>query len=194
MAKRGKKYKKSLELVDREKVYDLSEAVDLVKKTSITKYEATLDVAINLGVDPRHADQNVRGACVPSRSGKNIRVVVFLKGQKTIEAKENNADLLGLMTSAKISEGWLDFDQVIATPDMMGTVGRLGKVLGPSGLMPNPKLGSVTFDVGAARNSKAGRSEFRVDKAGIVHTSGGKISYDTAKFKENIEDSCSTLS
>lgn len=190
MTKRGKKYRKALELVDRSKFYDLAEAIELAKKTSYSKFKGSLDVSLNLGVDPRHADQNVRGACVlPHGLGKNIRVVVFAKGQKAIEAKEAGADFVGGDDlAAKITGGWLDFDQVIATPDMMAVVGRLGKVLGPRGLMPNPKLGSVTFDVAAAvKTSKAGRSEFRVDKAGIVHTSAGNISMDSNQLKENIE-------
>lgn len=190
MKKRGKKYRKALELVDRSKLYDLADAIEVVKQTSYSKFKGSVDVSLNLGVDPRHADQNVRGACVlPHGLGKNVRVVVFAKGQKAIEAKESNADFVGGDDlAAKITEGWLDFDQVIATPDMMAVVGRLGKVLGPRGLMPNPKLGSVTFDVAAAvKTSKAGRSEFRVDKAGIVHTSVGNIAMDSVQLKENVE-------
>ena len=190
MKKRGKKYRKALELVDRTKLYDLTEAIDVAKKASFSKFKGSLDVSLNLGVDPRHADQNVRGACVlPHGLGKEVRVVVFAKGQKAIEAKEAGADFVGGDDlAAKITGGWLDFDQVIATPDMMAVVGRLGKVLGPRGLMPNPKLGSVTFDVAAAvKTSKAGRSEFRVDKAGIVHTSVGNVAMDTNQLKENIE-------
>ena len=190
MKKRGKKYRKALELVDRTKLYDLTEAIDVAKKASFSKFKGSLDVSLNLGVDPRHADQNVRGACVlPHGLGKEVRVVVFAKGQKAIEAKEAGADFVGGDDlAAKITGGWLDFDQVIATPDMMAVVGRLGKVLGPRGLMPNLKLGSVTFDVAAAvKTSKAGRSEFRVDKAGIVHTSVGNVAMDTNQLKENIE-------
>ena len=189
MAKRGKKYRKQLENVDRTKLYPTAEAVDLVKKTSYSKFDGSVDIAINLGVDPRHADQNVRGAApLPHGLGKNVRIVVFAKGQKAIEASETGVEEVGGEDLAeKIRGGWMDFDQVIATPDMMATVGKLGRVLGPRGLMPNPKVGTVTFDVVTAiKELKAGRAEFRVDKAGIVHTTVGKASMDTAKITANI--------
>lgn len=189
MAKRGKKYRAAAAKVDRTKLYDLSEACNLVKETSYSKADASVDVAINLGVDPRHADQNIRGATpLPHGLGKSVRIVVFAKGEKAAELKDLNLDFVGADDLAdKISGGWLDFDQVIATPDMMGVVGRLGKVLGPRGLMPNPKLGTVTFDVAkAVEELRAGRAEYRVDKAGIVHTSVGRASFDEKQLSENI--------
>lgn len=189
MAKRGKKYRAAAAKVDRTKLYDLSEACNLVKETSYSKADASVDVAINLGVDPRHADQNIRGATpLPHGLGKAVRIVVFAKGEKAAELKDLNLDFVGADDLAeKISGGWLDFDQVIATPDMMGVVGRLGKVLGPRGLMPNPKLGTVTFDVAkAVEELRAGRAEYRVDKAGIVHTSVGRASFDENQLSENI--------
>lgn len=188
MRKRGKKYRKVSEQVDRTKLYSLSEAVSLVKKTSYSKFDGTVELAVNLGVDPRHADQNVRGATpLPHGTGKSVRIVVFAKGDKAVEAAKQDVEFVGGDDLAqKISEGWLDFDQVIATPDMMGVVGKLGRVLGPRGLMPNPKLGTVTFDVvSAVKELKAGRAEFRVDKAGIVHAPVGKTSMDEAHLVEN---------
>lgn len=196
MAKRGKKYRNLLGLVDRDKLYSLTEALEHVKKTSYSKFRGTVDVSFNLGVDPRHADQNVRGACVlPQGLGKKVRVVVFAKGQKAIEAKDSGADHVGGDDLAKkITEGWLDFDQIIATPDMMAVVGRLGKILGPRGLMPNPKLGSVTFEVAdAVKASKAGRAEFKVDKAGIIHASVGHVEMEPGHLKENVESLVDTV-
>ncbi|MBP6217699.1 MAG: 50S ribosomal protein L1 [Oligoflexales bacterium] len=190
MAKRGKKYVKARELVSLDKRYTLSDALDLLKKASYSKFVGTVDLAINLGVDPRHADQNVRGAALlPHGSGKVVRIIVFAKGQKAVEAKECDVEAVGGDDLAeKISAGWMDFDQVLATPDMMGVVGRLGKVLGPRGLMPNPKLGTVTFEVKTAiKELKSGRAEFRVDKAGVVHTSVGKASMETQQLVENAE-------
>lgn len=190
MRKRGKKYRKVSEQVDRTKLYPLSEAVSLVKKTSYSKFDGTVELAVNLGVDPRHADQNVRGATpLPHGTGKSVRIVVFAKGDKAVEAAKQDVEFVGGDDLAqKISEGWLDFDQVIATPDMMGVVGKLGRVLGPRGLMPNPKLGTVTFDVvSAVKELKAGRAEFRVDKAGIVHAPVGKTSMDEAHLVENAQ-------
>jgi len=190
MRKRGKKYRKVSEQVDRTKLYSLSEAVSLVKKTSYSKFDGTVELAVNLGVDPRHADQNVRGATpLPHGTGKSVRIVVFAKGDKAVEAAKQDVEFVGGDDLAqKISEGWLDFDQVIATPDMMGVVGKLGRVLGPRGLMPNPKLGTVTFDVvSAVKELKAGRAEFRVDKAGIVHAPVGKTSMDEAHLVENAQ-------
>jgi len=190
MAKRGKKYRQVLAKVEPTKLYPLEEALKLVKETSYTKFEGSVDVAINLGVDPRHADQNVRGATpLPHGLGKTVRIIVFAKGQKAIEAREAGVEEVGGEDLAeKISGGWLEFDQVIATPDMMAVVGKLGRVLGPRGLMPNPKLGTVTFEVvNAIKELKAGRAEFRVDKAGIVHTLVGKVGMDGEKLKANIE-------
>ena len=189
MAKHGKKYRQVCEKLDRSKSYGLDEALKLVKDTSYSKFTGSVDLAINLGVDPRHADQNVRGATpLPHGLGKQVRIVVFAKGQKAVEAKEAGVDFVGADDLAeKIQGGWLDFDQVIATPDMMAVVGKLGRVLGPRGLMPNPKLGTVTFEVVNAINElKAGRAEFRVDKAGIVHTIVGKVSMDTEKLAANV--------
>ncbi|MFK7825015.1 MAG: 50S ribosomal protein L1 [Oligoflexales bacterium] len=189
MAKHGKKYRQVCEKLDRTKAYGLDEALKLVKETSYSKFAGSVDLAINLGVDPRHADQNVRGATpLPHGLGKQVRIVVFAKGQKAVEAKEAGVDFVGADDLAeKIQSGWLDFDQVIATPDMMAVVGKLGRVLGPRGLMPNPKLGTVTFEVVNAINElKAGRAEFRVDKAGIVHTIVGKVSMDADKLVENV--------
>jgi len=177
----GKRFKKSLESVDRTRLYGLSEAVEVLKGTPSPKYDESVDLALNLGVDPRHADQMVRGSIVlPHGTGKSMRVLVFAKGDKEKEAREAGADHVGAEDLAKkiTDESWLEFDRVIATPDMMGVVGRLGKVLGPRGLMPNPKLGTVTVNVGqAVRETKAGKVEYKVEKAGIVHVSIGKKSF-----------------
>jgi large subunit ribosomal protein L1 len=188
MANITKKHKEALAKVDRSKNYALTEAIDLVKAAAQAKFDETVDVAVRLGVDPRHADQMVRGAVVlPNGLGKTIKVLVFAKGEKEREAKEAGADYVGsddLVT--KIQEGWFDFDTAIATPDMMGVVGKIGKLLGPRGLMPNPKVGTVTFDVGrAVKESKAGKVEFRVEKAGIIHAPIGKRSFDGEKLKQN---------
>ena len=188
MAKRGKKYRAAAAKVDVNKHYSLEEAVGLVKQTTFCKFDATVDLAVNLGVDPRQADQNVRGAVpLPHGLGKSVRIIVFAKGEKATQAKVDGVvEVGGDELAAKIIGGWLEFDQVIATPDMMGVVGKLGKVLGPRGLMPNPKLGTVTMDVAKAINElKAGRTEFRVDKAGIVHCPVGKSSFDQQKLTEN---------
>jgi large subunit ribosomal protein L1 len=196
MAKRGKKYRAALAKVDREKNYDLLEACKLVKETSYSKMDASVDLAVNLGVDPRHADQNLRGATVlPNGLGKKVRIVVFAKGEKATEANGLGVDAVGGDDLAKrITEGWLDFDQVIATPDMMGVVGKLGKVLGPRGLMPNPKLGTVTFEVEkAVTELRAGRAEYRVDKAGIVHTSIGRSNFTPEALAENARTIIDTL-
>ncbi len=190
MAKRGKNYRAAAAKVDREKLYSLEDACSLVKETSYSKTNASVDLAINLGVDPRHADQNIRGATpLPHGLGKEVRIVVFAKGEKAAEASALNLEFVGAEDlAAKITGGWLDFDQVIATPDMMGVVGRLGKVLGPRGLMPNPKLGTVTFDVAkAVAELNAGRAEYRVDKAGIVHTSVGRVGFDASKLADNVK-------
>jgi large subunit ribosomal protein L1 len=187
----GKKYKAALSKVDRNKRYTIGEAFKLLKETTDivkTKYDQTVDVAINLGIDPKHADQMVRGAVVlPHGTGKSMRVAVFAKGEKQAEAQNAGADVVGEADLAKkIEEGFMDFDTVIATPDMMGVVGRLGKVLGPRGLMPNPKTGTVTMDLAkAVRESKGGKIEFRAEKAGIVHAPVGKASFAAEKLAEN---------
>lgn len=184
----GKNYVNSLEKVDRNRLYTLEEAVALTKETSWAKFDETLDMAVRLGVDPRHSDQVVRGAVVlPHGIGKSAKVVVFAKGEKEKEARDAGADYVGAEDLAeKISNGWMDFDRVVATPDVMGIVGKLGKILGPRGLMPNPKVGTVTFDVGkAVREIKLGKVEYRVDKTAIVHVPVGKLSFDTRKLYEN---------
>jgi large subunit ribosomal protein L1 len=192
MKNSGKKYRAAAAKVDRNKRYGIEEAFKLLKETAelrATKYDQTVDVAINLGVDPKHADQMVRGAVVlPHGIGKTVRVAVFAKGEKQSEAKDAGADVVGEADLAKrIEEGFMDFDTVIATPDMMGVVGRLGKVLGPRGLMPNPKVGTVTADVGkAVRDAKGGKVEFRAEKAGIVHAAVGKASFGPEKLTENL--------
>ena len=187
----NKRYKASAEQIDRDKLYGLTEALELIGGLPKAKFDETVDIAIHLGVDPKHADQMVRGAIVlPSGTGKETRIVVFAKGDKEKEAVEAGADHVGGdEIAAKIqNEGWLEFDRVIATPDMMSVVGRLGKVLGPRGLMPNPKLGTVTMDVGAAvRENKSGKVEYRVDKNGIIHAAIGKRSFDTDKLLANAE-------
>ena len=188
MANSGKKYRLAAAKVDRNKAYALGDAVSLVKETSYAKFDGTVDLAVNLGVDPRHADQNVRGTTpLPHGLGKTVRIVVFAKGEAATQAASAGVEFVGGDDLAKkITDGWLDFDQVIATPDMMGVVGKLGRVLGPRGLMPNPKLGTVTMDVNKAINElKAGRTEFRVDKAGIVHCPVGKVSFPADKLTEN---------
>ena len=189
MATRGKKYKEAIKLVDRQKRYDnIQEAMEIVKSMTSTKFDASVDVAVRLGVDPRHADQMVRGAVVlPHGIGKTVRVVVFASGEKEKEAREAGADFVGADDLVqKIADGWLDFDKAIATPDMMGKVGRLGRVLGPRGLMPNPKVGTVTTDVARAiKETKAGRVEFRVERAGIIHAPIGRASFDAEKLAEN---------
>lgn len=190
MRQRGKKYRRNAEKVDRQKLYPLEDALTLAKETSYSKFNGSLDLAVSLGVDPRHADQNIRGAtALPFGSGKSVRIVVFAKGDKAVEAGKEGVEFVGGDDLAeKISGGWLDFDQVVATPDMMAVVGKLGRVLGPRGLMPNPKVGTVTFDVvNAVRELKAGRAEFRVDKAGIIHTSVGRVNMETPSLKGNIE-------
>jgi large subunit ribosomal protein L1 len=174
--------------VDRAKKYTVEEAVSLVKKTSTSKFDETVDIAVRLGVNPKHADQMVRGAIVlPHGTGQTLRVLVFAKGEKVNEAKSAGADHVGSDDLvAKIQEGFLDFDRVIATPDMMGAVGKLGRILGPRGLMPNPKVGTVTFDVnGAVREAKAGKVEYRVEKAGIVHARIGKVSFGEQALGDN---------
>lgn len=185
----GKKFLEAQKLIDANKRYTVDEACALVGKTGKKKFDETVDVAIKLGVDPKHAEQMVRGAVVlPHGLGKAVRVAVFCKGDKQREALEAGADVVGAEDlAAKVQEGWLEFDVAIATPDMMGVVGRLGKVLGPRGLMPNPKVGTVTADVARAiRETKAGKVEFRVEKAGIVHVPVGKASFDVKKLTDNV--------
>lgn len=189
MSKSTKKHGVAMSKIDREKVYPLKAAIGVVKDASYAKFDETVDVAVKLGVDPRHADQMVRGAVVlPNGLGKDVRVLVFAKGEKEKEALDAGADYVGAEDLvAKIQEGWFDFDTAIATPDMMGVVGKIGKLLGPRGLMPNPKVGTVTFDVGrAVKESKAGKVEFRVEKAGIVHAPVGKVSFELEKLEGNI--------
>ncbi|MGB8932912.1 MAG: 50S ribosomal protein L1 [Anaeromyxobacteraceae bacterium] len=184
----GKKFKAASSKVDRNKRYKLDDALKLIKETATKKFDETVDAAINLGVDPKHADQVVRGAVVlPHGMGKAVKVAVFAKGDKAREAQEAGADIVGAEDLAeKIQGGFMDFDKVIASPDMMGVVGRLGKVLGPRGLMPNPKVGTVTADVAkAVKEQKAGKVEFRVEKAGIVHVPFGKASFEPQKLKDN---------
>lgn len=188
MARRGKQYRAAAEKIDRNRMYPIQEACQAVKDVVFTKFDSTVDMSVNLGVDPRHADQNVRGATpLPNGLGKTVRVIVFAKGDKVAEARDAGVEEVGGdELAAKIQGGWMDFDQVIATPDMMGVVGKLGRVLGPRGLMPNPKLGTVTFDIKKAVDElRAGRVEFRVDKAGIVHVPIGKASFDADKLAGN---------
>ncbi len=190
MAKRGKKYQEVAKLIDREKLYDLTEAVDLIKKTATAKFDETVELHVKLGVDSRHADQQVRGAVVlPHGTGRDVRVLVFAKGEKAVEAENAGADYVGADDfAAKIQEeNWFEFDVVVATPDMMGTVGRLGRILGPKGLMPNPKAGTVTFEIErAVKDIKAGKVEYRLDKANIIHVPVGKVSFDKEKLIENL--------
>jgi len=184
----GKRYKTAFATVDREKTYALADAVKIVKANAKAKFDETIEVAMNLGIDPRHADQAVRGMVeLPSGTGKTVRVAVFARGPKAEEAKAAGADLVGAEDLAeKINGGEINFDRCVATPDMMGVVGRLGKVLGPRGLMPNPKLGTVTQDVTAAvKAAKAGSIEFRAEKAGIVHVKMGKSSFPADKLEAN---------
>ncbi len=196
MPAHGKKYEEARKLIDENKRYTVDEACAIVVKTAKKKFDETVDVAIKLGVDPKHADQMVRGAVVlPHGIGKTVRVAVFAKGDKAREALEAGADTVGAEDlAAKVQEGWMDFDVAIATPDMMGVVGRLGKVLGPRGLMPNPKVGTVTADVArAVRESKAGKVEFRAEKAGIIHVPVGKASFDAKKLQDNVNAILETI-
>jgi large subunit ribosomal protein L1 len=189
MSIRGKKYAEAKKKIDRNKRYDLDGGIQLLKETGQAKFDESVDMAIRLGVNPKHSDQMVRGTvALPHGVGKSVRVLVFAKGEKEKEAKDAGADLVGAEDLVeKITGGWTDFDKAIATPDMMGAVGKLGKILGPRGLMPNPKVGTVTFDVSrAVRELKAGRVEFKVDKTGIVHTTVGKISFPAEKLKDNV--------
>ena len=185
----GKKYNTVSAKVDKNKEYSLEDAVKLVPETTTAKFDETVDMAVRLGVDTKQSEQAVRGAIVlPNGIGKKIRVLVFAKGEKEKEARDAGADFVGADDLIeKVSKGWLDFDTIVATPDMMGTVGKLGKVLGPRGLMPNPKLGTVTFDVArAVKDAKAGKVEFKVDKGGNIHVPIGKVSFGANKLKENL--------
>ncbi len=187
--KRGKKYAEAAKLVDRATLYDAAEAISLVKKTAVAKFDETIEAHIRLGVDGRHADQQVRGAVVlPHGTGKKVRVLVFAKGDKLNEAQAAGADFVGgdeLVPKIQ-NEGWFEFDVVVATPDMMGVVGRLGRVLGPKGLMPNPKAGTVTMDVAkAVADIKAGKIEYRLDKANIIHVPVGKASFTEEQLSDN---------
>ncbi|MEE3328476.1 MAG: 50S ribosomal protein L1 [Myxococcota bacterium] len=197
MARRSKRYLKAAELIDSEKLYSLEDAIGIIKSFPELTMDESVDLAVNLAVDPKHADQMIRGAIVlPHGTGKSVRVLVFAKGDKEQEARDAGADFVGGDDLAKKiqDEGWLDFDRVIASPDMMGVVGRLGKVLGPRGLMPNPKLGTVTPNVGqAVEEQKAGKIEFRVDKAGIVHCAVGKRSLENQALIENASQLIDTL-
>jgi large subunit ribosomal protein L1 len=189
MSTQGKKYVEAMKKVDRNKRYDLETGIQILKETAKAKFDESVDLAIRLGVNPKHSDQMVRGTLVlPNGVGKAVRILVFAKGEKEKEAREAGADIVGADDLVeKITGGWTDFDKAIATPDMMGTVGKLGKILGPRGLMPNPKVGTVTFDVArAVKELKAGRVEFKVDKTGIVHTTVGKASFPHDKLKENV--------
>ncbi len=190
MAQLSKKYKAALEKYDPFKLYSIEEAFEKVKELSYAKFDETIEVAINLGVDPKHSDQMVRGAVVlPHGTGKTVRVLVFAKGEKEKEAREAGADYVGAEDLVeKIQSGWFEFDKAIATPDIMGLVGKLGKILGPRGLMPNPKVGTVTFDVAKAiKEVKAGKIEFKVDKAGIIHAPIGKKSFPKEALIENFK-------
>lgn len=196
MVSRGKKWNSVREKVDPLKRYELEEAVKMLKESVFVKFDESVDIAVRLGVDPRKADQNIRGSLVlPKGTGKKFRVLVFAKGEKEKEARDAGAEYVGgddLV--AKIQGGWMDFDRVVATPDMMGAVGKLGKILGPRGLMPNPKTGTVTFDLKQAlQDIQAGKVEFRVDKVGIVHASIGKASFPEGDLLENIKAFLSTL-
>jgi large subunit ribosomal protein L1 len=188
MAKICKKKQEARSKIDRSLKYSLDDGLQIVLDASYTKFDESVDVAVRLGVDPRHADQMVRGTCIlPHGTGKTVRVLVFAKGEKEKEALDAGADYVGADDLAKkIQDGWLDFDKAVATPDMMGVVGRLGKILGPRGMMPNPKVGTVTFDVGkAVTELKGGKVEFRVEKAGIVHVPFGKVSFGIEKLSDN---------
>ena len=188
MSSKGKSYRARLEKVDRDRKYTLEEGLRLVRETARVKFDETVELAVRLGVDPRQADQNIRGTVLlPHGMGKTVKVLAFAKGEKEKEAQEAGADFIGSDDLVKkISEGWLEFDKAVATPDMMGAVGRIGKILGPRGLMPNPKAGTVTQEIGkAVRELKAGKLEFRVDKAGIVHIPIGKVSFPEEQLVEN---------
>jgi large subunit ribosomal protein L1 len=196
MAKHGKRYREAAAKVDRNQRYPFVDAMKLAVEASSSKFDETVEIAVALGVNPRHADQMVRGAVVlPNGLGKTVRVLVFAKGEKEKEALDAGADYVGAEDLiAKIQGGWMDFDKAVATPDLMGQVGKIGKVLGPRGLMPNVKVGTVTFDVGKAVNElKGGKVEFRVDRAGVIHVPMGKVSFGTEKLLQNLSALIDTL-
>lgn len=188
MRKRGKRYRTSKEMIEQDKKYELAQAVELVKKMASSKFDETVDIALKLGVDPKKADQMVRGSVVlPNGTGKELKILVFAKGEKVKEAEDAGADYVGGDELVdKIKAGWLEFDRTIATPDMMGSVGKLGKILGPRGLMPNPKIGTVTFDVAKViQEIKRGKMDFKVEKNGILHVPIGKVSFTIEQLIEN---------
>ena len=190
MAKRGKKYLEALKFVDRSRRYSLEEAVELVKKTNVAKFDATVEVSFKLNIDPRKAEQNLRGAVsLPNGTGKTVRVLVIAKGAKAQEALAAGADYAGdAEYLEKIKEGWFEFDTIIATPDMMGELGKLGRILGPKGLMPNPKTGTVTMNIEqTVKEFKAGKVEYRTDKVGNIQVPVGKVSFENSKLAENIK-------
>ena len=195
MATRGKKFRGAVAKVDRTRAYPIPEAVALVKDSSFAKFDETVDVAVNLGVDPRHADQVVRGTVVlPHGTGKSVRVLVITQGDRVREAEAAGADFVGIEYIQKIKDGWLECDVIVATPDVMGQLGALGRVLGPRGLMPNPKAGTVTMDVTkAVREIKAGKIEFRVDKTGNVHAPVGKVSFSSGQLADNVQAFMDTI-
>jgi large subunit ribosomal protein L1 len=195
MAARGKKFRAAVSRIDRARQYPIPDAVALVKDSSFAKFDETVDVAVNLGVDPRHADQVVRGTVVlPHGTGKSVRVLVITQGDRVREAEAAGADFVGVEYIQKIKDGWLDCDVIVATPDVMGQLGALGKVLGPRGLMPNPKAGTVTMDVTrAVREIKAGKIEFRVDKSGNVHAPVGKVSFTAPQLAANVQTFMDTI-
>jgi large subunit ribosomal protein L1 len=196
MSKRGKKYAAARQKMDPDKRYDFPEALKLALEMSYAKFDESVDVAVRLGVDPRHADQMVRGSVVlPNGTGKDVKVLVFAKGEKEKEAQEAGADFVGNdELLEKIQGGWFGFDTAVATPDMMGAVGRIGKILGPRGLMPNAKTGTVTFDIArAVKELKAGKIDFRVERAGIVHASMGKVSFGVDRLMENLASFFETI-
>ena len=195
MATRGKRFRAAVSKVDRARQYPIPDAVGLVKDSSFAKFDETVDVAVNLGVDPRHADQVVRGTVVlPHGTGKSVRVLVITQGDRVREAEAAGADFVGIEYIQKIKDGWLDTDVIVATPDVMGQLGQLGRVLGPRGLMPNPKAGTVTMDVGrAVREIKAGKIEFRVDKSGNVHAPVGKVSFSKDQLAANVQAFMDTI-
>ena len=196
MPKHGKRYRAAAQKIDADRKYEVQDAIGLAKESNSEKFDESVDIAVRLGLDPRKADQNIRGSVVlPKGTGKKFRVLVFAKGEKEAEAKEAGADVVGgddLV--AKVQGGWMEFDRVIATPDMMGQVGKLGKVLGPRGLMPNPKIGTVTFDVKqAVAQIQAGKVDYRIDKSGIIHASLGKASFSVEDLVENYNTLIATL-
>lgn len=197
MARRGKKYRTAVDKVEKREKYTVDDAVGLVKDMAFAKFDESVELAFKLGVNPKHADQMVRGAVsLPHGTGKTVRVVVFAKGEKEKEAQDAGADFVGAedLVEKIQKENWLDFDAAVATPDMMAHVGKIGRLLGPRGLMPNPKVGTVTFDVGKTVSElKAGRVEFRTEKAGVVHMPVGKISFDADKLKENVMKAIDTI-